>query len=381
MKVKLVFLVVLIILAGGMPVFAGGGSESAALSQNSPVVIGLVAPLTGDNAEYGEFFRTGATLAVKLINDKGGINGAPVELLIEDSKADPKEAVLIAQRFISNPAVLGVVGDFNSSASMAAAQIYAPAGLVQISPTCSHPDFTLIGDYIFRVGTTQRLEAAWLARWAVKELNRNRVGVLYVKNDWGVVTQENYVKTAESEGAQIVALESFIPGDKDFTASLTKIKIANPNIFYIATPWSDAALIATQADKLGLKVDLMGSGALATNALIENAGPAVEGIRAKAEYFFGDTRPAAQFFADEYLKMFDGRKPHSHCALTYDAVNLLAEAIKTAGRDRAKIRDALAVTKDFPGASGTLTYGPDRNPDKVFTKIRVINGQWQVSPE
>ena len=375
---KKILIVALILCATALPVFAGGAQEAA---KDSPYVIGLTAPITGNDAEYGEFLRTGATLAIKLINDKGGINGVPLELLVEDSKSDPKEAVLIAQRFISNPAVVGVVGDFNSSTSMAAAQIYAPAGLVQVSPTASHPGFTAIGDCIFRSGTTQLHEATYLARWTVKDLGRKRVAVLYVNNDWGVVTQENYVKTAKEEGAEIVALENFIPGDKDFTASLTKIKNANPDFFFIGTQWADAALIATQADKLGLKVDLMGAGTLATDPLIQNAGMAVEGIRANSQFFVGDTRPPSKFFTDEYQKMFPGRRPHSHAALTYDAVNLLAEGIKAGGRDRAKIRDAMAVIKDFPGATGTLTFDKDRNPFKSFAKIRVIDQKWQISPD
>ena len=110
-----------------------------------------------DNAEYGNYFKTGALLAQKTINDQGGIKGGKLQLLIEDSQADPKEAILIAQKFVSDPRVLAVVGDFNSSASMAAAEIYNDGGLVQISPTASHPDFTKKGEYIFRAGTTQSI--------------------------------------------------------------------------------------------------------------------------------------------------------------------------------------------------------------------------------
>jgi branched-chain amino acid transport system substrate-binding protein len=380
MKAKHVVLAALIVLISGMPLFAGGGSETQQ-KKDSPIIIGVSTPLTGDNAEYGEFFRKGAMLAVKLINDKGGINGIPIEFVIEDSKSDPKEAVLIAQRFISNPDVVAVVGDFNSSASMAAAQIYSPAGLVLISPTASHPDFTKIGEYIFRAGTTQLYEATFLARWTVKQLGRKRIAVIYVNNDWGVSTQENYVKTAKEEGAEIVAFEHFIPGDKDFTASLTKIKNANPDVFFIATQWADAALIATQAQKLGLKVDLIGSGTLATKTLIESAGTAVEGIRANTQYFPGDPRPSSKYYNEEFVKMFGMQPPHSHCALTYDSFMLLAEAIKKGGRDRAKIRDALATIKDFPGATGILTIDKDRNPYKEFAKIQVIDQKWQISPD
>ena len=115
--------------AGSLAAAATLMLPAQALAQDK-IVIGMSAPITGDNAEYGEYFRSGALLAVKHINAAGGIRGKQVELLIQDSKADPKEAVLIAQRFVSNRDVLAVIGDFNSSASMAAAQLYDPAGLV-----------------------------------------------------------------------------------------------------------------------------------------------------------------------------------------------------------------------------------------------------------
>jgi len=370
--------ILLMIACVAASAFAAGAREVTA---SSPYVIGVAAPITGDQAEYGEYFRSGATLAVKLVNDKGGINGITVELLIEDSKSDPREAVLIAQRFISNPAVVGVVGDFNSSASMAAAQIYSPAGLVQISPTASHPAFTSIGPYIFRAGTTQEHEAAFLAHWSVKDLGRKRIAVLYINNDWGAVTQEIYVRTAREDGAQIVALEQFIPGDRDFTASITKIKNENPDFFFIGAQWAEAALIATQAQRLGLNVDLMGAGTLSTDTLIQNAGMAVEGLRANAQFFVGDTRPPSAYFETEYRKLYPNVRPHGHAALTFDSVNLLIEVIKVGGRDRTKIRDAIAAIKDFPGATGVLTFDQYRNPFKSFVKIRIINQAWQVSPE
>jgi branched-chain amino acid transport system substrate-binding protein len=366
--------VALIILAAALPVFAGGGSEAPV--KEAPI-IGLSAPITGDNAEYGEYFRAGAELAKKLINDKGGINGVPIEILVEDSRSDPKEAVLIAQRFLSNPRVVAVVGDFNTTASMAAAPIYNEGELVQISPTCSHPDFTPIGPYIFRAGITQVYEASYNARWSVKDLGYKQVAILYVNSDWGKVVQENYVKTVKAEGSNVIALESYIPGDKDFTASLTKIKNVNPEVLYLASPWADAALILTQAQKLGLQTSIMGSGILSTNALIQNAGAAAEGVRCNSQYFAGDPRPATKNFTDSYVAMY-GKAPHSYSAITHDAFMLLAEAMKKAGTDRTKIRDALAATKDFPGATGTYNFDAERNPLKTFARIQVRNGAWVV---
>ena len=192
-------------------------------------------------------------------------------MLIEDSQADPKEAILIAQKFVSDPRVLAVVGDFNSSASMAAAEIYNDGGLVQISPTASHPDFTKKGEYIFRAGTTQSMEGAFLARWAVQDLGHKKISTIYVNNDWGLVANKVFADTAKQLGADVSNQEAFIPGDKDFTAIITKIKEAKPDLVFLATQWEDAALIATQMKTLGFKVDLMGPGSLSTAKLVKNA--------------------------------------------------------------------------------------------------------------
>ncbi|MDR3372235.1 MAG: ABC transporter substrate-binding protein [Ancalomicrobiaceae bacterium] len=344
----------------------------------SDVYIGVSAPLTGDNAEYGNYFKTAALLAQKTINDRGGIKGQKLQLLIEDSKADPKEAILIAQKFVSDPRVLAVVGDFNSSASMAAAEIYNDGGLVQISPTASHPDFTKKGEYIFRAGTTQSMEGAFLARWAVRDLGHKKIGTIYVNNDWGLVANKVFAETAKQLGADVVNQESFIPGDKDFTAIVTKIMDAKPDMVFLAVQWADAALIATQMKSLGLKTDLMGPGSLSTENLVKNAGDAVEGIRANAIYFAGDTRSVSADYTKAYAATY-GRPPHDHSALTYDAVMLLANAIERGGVDRKAIRDALAATDGFEGVTGKFRFDADRNPVKDFSKIMVKNGKWQMA--
>jgi branched-chain amino acid transport system substrate-binding protein len=350
---------------------------SPIFSAKKEIYIGVSAPLTGDNAEYGEYFRSATTLAMRHINNAGGIKGAKLKLIIKDSKSDPKEAVLIAQTFCSDSRVLGVVGDFNSTASMAAASVYNSNGLVQISPTASHPDFTKIGPYIFRAGTTQAAEGPFLAKWAVSSLGKKRIATIYVNSDWGLVANKYFVEKAKELGANILNQEAFIPGDKDFTAIITKIKQQKPDLVFLATPWADAGLIASQMGKLNYSPDLMGPGQLSTKALIEMAGPAVEGIKANAIYFVDDPRPIAVKFTNEYRELY-GKDPHDHCALSYDALNLLANAIKKAGFNRAAICKALAAS-NYEGVTGKFSFDKDRNPIKEFSKVEVRNGKWQVA--
>jgi branched-chain amino acid transport system substrate-binding protein len=191
-----------------------------------------------------------------------------------------------------------------------------------------------------------------------------------------VVANRYFVEAAKAGGAEVLAMESFVPGDKDFTAILTRLKNLNPDLLYLAAHWTDAALIAVQASELGFKVNMMGSGILATDGFIQNAGATAECVRASLSFFPGASRPASVKFTEDFEKVY-GHLPHSHAALTFDSVMLLAEAVKKGGRDRAKVRDALAATKDFQGATGTFTFDTDRNPVKEGARIQVRNGKWQ----
>ena len=365
------------IIVGLMLVF--GLFVSSAFAEEE-IYVGVSAPLTGDNAQYGEYFRNNLLLGMDQINANGGIRGAKLNLIIEDSKSDPKEAILLAQRFVSDSRIIAVVGDFNSSCSMAAAEIYSPGGLVQISPSASHPDFTTIGEYIFRAGTTQAVEGPFLATWAVEGLGKKKIATIYINSDWGVVANQYFVERAKELGAAITSESSFILGDKDFTAIITKIKQEDPDMVFLATTWADAGSIASQMQKLDYNPDLMGPGALSTDKLIEMAGPAVEGIKANASYFVDDTRPVSANYTVAHKERY-GQYPHSLGALAFDALLLVANAIENAGFDRTAIRDAMAATDGLEGVTGIFSFDENRNPIKIFTKIEVRDGKWQVAEE
>lgn len=361
-----------VMLVLGLLMFSG-----SSVCAEEEIYIGVSAPLTGDNAEYGEYFRTSVLLAQELINSEGGIRGAQLKLVIEDSRAEPKEAVLVAQRFVSDSRILAVVGDFSSSASMAAAEIYNPSGLVQISPTASHPEFTKIGEYIFRSGTTQAQEAPFLAEWVVKDLGMKKVATIYLNNDWGLVANSNFVRRAKELGATVTNEESFIPGDKDFTAIITKMKQNQPELIFLGTMWTDGGLFATQMQKLGLKADLISHGGLTTEKLVEMAGKAVDGLRVSSFYFQEDPNPIVVDFTKRYQERYN-KLPHTHCVLAYDALMLLANAIEQAGFDRAAIRDALAATDGYEGVSGDFNFDENGDPVKSFLKLRLQNDQWDL---
>lgn len=368
---RFLFLVLAVLMM--IPTFALGEKKEESPDEEY-VYIGVSGPFTGDYAEYGEYFRTATIMGMERINEQGGIRGKELKLVFEDSRSDPKESVLVAQKFVSDKKIIAVVGDFTSSASMAAAEIYNSGELTQISPTASHPEYTKIGKFSFRAGTTQEVEGPVIAEWAVGELGYKTVSSIYINNDWGIVANKYFVLKAKALGADVILEEPYLGGEKDFAAIITKIKHQNPEMVYLGTPWADAGAIATQMRKADFSPALMGASILATEKIIEMAGPAVEGMKAI-------TNVTSPVFLNDYRKRWE-KEPHSdHCGLAYDALMLLANAIETGGFDRLAIRDALAETEGFEGVTGDFSFDENRNPIKSVSRIMVKDGKWVSAVE
>jgi branched-chain amino acid transport system substrate-binding protein len=351
------------------------GPLQAAAAQDV-VKIGLSAPLTGDWAEYGNDFKRSVTMVVDRVNRMGGIHGKRVELVISDSRGDPKESVLIAEKFVGDPDVIAEIGDFSSSSCMAAAPIYERADMTQLSPTSSHMDFTKKGRNMFRVVATQGYEGPYNARWAVKDLGKKRLATIYINNDWGVDANKYFTQEARKLGAEIVAEEAFVPGEKDFTAILTKLKGLKPELIYLPTFYADAAAILNQAKRMRFEPVVMANSSLFSQKTIELGGDAVEGIIIPANYFSADPRPAAQEFTREYEALYNA-VPNQFAALAYDAANLMVAALHKVGvADRSKVKDGLESLRGFQGATGSISYANGHDPEKELVRITIKNGEW-----
>jgi len=352
---------------------AGGFQASAA---QDVVKIGLSAPLTGDWAEYGNDFKRAVTMVIDRVNRMGGIHGKRVELVISDSRGDPKESVLIAEKFVGDRDVIAEIGDFSSSSCMAAAPIYEKADMTQLSPTSSHMDFTKKGRNMFRVVATQGYEGPYNARWAVKDLGKKRLATIYINNDWGVDANKYFTQEARKLGAEIVAEEAFVPGEKDFTAILTKLKGLKPELIYLPTFYADAAAILNQAKRMRFEPVVMANSSLFSQKTIELGGDAVEGIIIPANYFSADPRPAAREFTREFQAHYNA-VPNQFAALAYDAVNLMVAALHKVGvEDRSKVKDGLESLRGFQGATGSISYANGHDPEKELVRITIKNGEW-----
>lgn len=364
------FLAIFLVIAGQ---FAGQQSAVAA----DEIYIALSAPITGDYAEYGNNFKRSVEMGMDLINQKGGVLGKELKVVIGDSKGDPKESSTLAQKFTSDKKIVAEIGDFTSTSCLAAQPIYDEVGMVQLSPTSSHPDFAKGSKYSFGIIGTQAGEGPFMAMMS-DELGLKKVAVLYINNDWGIVTDKYYSESLASHGSEVVAREFYFDGERDFTAVLTKLKDSDPDLLFIASMYNDGALINKQKQKLGWDVPVLGPGSLYSPKLIELGGDAVEGLYTNVVFHPRSPKPEVQAFVSEFEKRYEVT-PNMFAAVAFDAINLLADAIERAGStDRKAIRDAVAATKDFPGVTGKITFTEVGDVMKEYTRVQIQDGEFKV---
>jgi branched-chain amino acid transport system substrate-binding protein len=343
-----------------------------------PIHVALSAPLTGNFAEYGQNFQRAIDLAVEWINAAGGIKGRNVVIVAGDSKADPKEAATLAQKFTSDSRIVAEIGDFSSTACLAAQPIYDRAGMVQLSPTSSHPNFAPGSPWSFGIVGTQAGEGPFMARYAVQKLGKKRLVVLHINNDWGIVAKDLFIQSAKQLGADVVAVEAYFETDKDFTGVLTKLRGQKPDLLYIPSFYNEAALISKQREKLGwTDVTVMGPGSLYSPKLLELGGSSVNGLYTSTAFFPKDPRPEVQKFVKGYEAKYKAM-PNLFAAVAYDAMNLLAATIEKSGTERKAIRDELAKAHDFPGVTGKITFTERRDVVKEYRPLVVQDGEFTL---
>lgn len=354
-------------------------SDSASTGASTePILLGVSGPLTGPNAQYGAQWKKGFDLALDAINSKGGIKGRKLEYMFEDTQSDPKQSVVVAQKFVSDPRIVMELGDFSSTASMAASPIYQRAGMVQFGFTNSHPNFTKGGDYMWSNSTTQADAAPALADYAVTTLGLKRLAVFYITNDWGKSSQELFNAHAKELGAEIVANEGYLPDEQNFRPALTRARDGNPDGVILFSYQADGAQIAQQASNTGLKAALVGSASLQSPDFIKLGGSAVEGTHIFGEFLPDDPRPEVQSFVTAFRAKYN-EEPDFFAAHAFDTMNIVAALIDTAGTDRTAIRDAFTKIKDVPSVIyGTVNFNPEtrRVTKPGFVDLVVKDGKF-----
>lgn len=354
-----------------------GGDQNGAAADT--IKVGEYASLHGSEAAFGQSSHKGTVLAVEQINAAGGVLGKKIDLISEDNQSKPGESATIVKKLITRDHVVAVLGEVASGRSLEAAPICQENKIPMISPSSTNPKVTETGDYIFRVCFTDPFQGKLLAEFARKTLKANRIAILSdVSAPYSVGLAEYFRKAYLADGGQIVAEQKYSSHDKDFKAQLTAIKGDNPDAIFVPGYYTEAGLIVLQARQLGINIPLFGGDGWEAPELIETAGNALEGTYYSTHYSPEDQSPLVQDFVKKFQARFDGETPDAMAALGYDSVMVLVDAMKRAGTtDSAKLRDAIAATKDLTCVTGKLTLDADRNPTKSAVIVTVKDGKFK----
>jgi branched-chain amino acid transport system substrate-binding protein len=347
------------------------------LAGDEPIKIGMFASLTGREASFGQTNHRGAVFAVEEINAAGGVLGRRLELIAEDTRSLQGEAATATKKLIARDKVVAVVSGTGSSAALEAAPICQTARVPLMAATATNPRVTEAGDYIFRACFIDPFQGTALAKFARGTLKAKRVAILVSSNNaYSVGLAKYFRERFTADGGAIVAETKYNEGDKDFRAQLTAIKAVGPDAIFGSGNYTEGALICAQARQLGLTVPLFGGDTWDTPALTEIAGPSAEGACFTGHFSPDSTDPAVQGFVHRFRARW-GESPDTGTSLGYEAVQLLADGLRRAGStDGARLRAALATTKDFPGVTGRITIDAQRNASKSAVIFTVKDGRF-----
>lgn len=386
---SLLILSLLLVLAGcgGSNEQAGGSSEQEGESNNQAVEkeessgpisakIGVISYLSGPGAAYGEAITNGFKLAQKEINEKGEVN---IELLIEDSAGKQEQALSAAQKLMNSDDVVAILGPTLSTEMNVVGPEADLNGIPIMGTSTTAQGIPQLGEYVFRNALPESLAIPSSVQKAVEKYDVKKVAILYGNDD--VFTQSGFdtmKEVAEGLGLEILTIETFQKGQSDYNAQLTKIKNLNPDLILASALYNEGAVIMNQARRMGIEVPFVGGNGFNSPQVIEIAGDAADGLIVATPWYGEKDDPKVKEFVSKYEKEY-GKKPDQFAAQAYDALYIMAEALKNAGKaDRDLLRDALAQIRGLEGILGEFSFDADGDVVMEPTVLIIKDGKFQV---
>ncbi len=362
MKKIIIGIVAVVLIIVGISYFSKNSSQP---TFKETIKIGVILPLTGDLSSFGEGSKIATELAVKEINNSGGVNNRKIETIFEDSKCSNISAVSAVQKLINLDKVSAIIGEICSSATLAVAPIVEKNKTPLVSPCSSAPDITNAGDYIFRTYPSDFFEGKVVAEYTKNKLGYSKVAILYVNNDWGNGLKKVFKENLTKLNGNIAIEESYQQGNKDLRTQLTKIKSINPESIYFIGYIDEAVVVLKQIKEMKINVPIFGNSSWSESKLISEAGNASEGV-----YWIELKSSTPPVFLEKEMELKRGNKEIPVCSIQYyDAVKLLAKSINgltdISGNN---IKDKLYQTT-LSGLSGEISF--DKNGDLVNAEYSV----------
>jgi branched-chain amino acid transport system substrate-binding protein len=382
MRSRSLILVVLAIITLVLAGCAGGGGGAQTIK------VGGIGELTGDIPAVGASFKNAAEMAVKEINDAGGLEVGgkkyQIEFFIEDNAGKADQSAAAAQKLITQQNVVAIVGPNASRYAIPASEIAESSKVMLISPWSTNAKLTLDAKtnapkkYVFRACFIDPFQGQVVAKFALDNLKAKKAAVLYdVASEYNKGIADVFKASFEQNGGQVVAFETYTTNDKDFSAQLTKIKDAAPDVIFLPNYYSEVPLQIQQAKRLGITAPFLGSDSWGSAELLNLCGADCEGYYFSTHYAPDIATPIATKFIDAYKAKYNAT-PDDVAALTYDAFGLLWTALKNAGKvDRQAVRDAMAKIPSYDGVTGNMKFQEGSgDPIKSAVILQIKDGKF-----
>jgi branched-chain amino acid transport system substrate-binding protein len=339
----------------------------AAAPAQAQIKIGTAGPITGSNASFGAQLKEGAEQAVADINAKGGVLGKKLELTVGDDACDPKQAVSVANQMASDKVVF-VAGHFCSSSSIPASKVYLEEGILEITPASTNPALTDNGGWnIFRTCGRDDQQGKVAGTYMATHFKGEKVAILHDNSAYGKGLADETKKYFNQAGGKETLYTAYVPGEKDYSSLVSRLKEAGIQIIYIGGYQTESGLIIRQAKEQGMNVTLVGGDALVTNEFWQITGSTGEGTLMT---FPSDPRKRPT--AAAVVKEFTDKKidPEGYVLYSYAAIQIWAEAAtKAKTTDPKKVAAELKSGGPWNTVLGKISYdkkGDVTDSDYVF---------------
>lgn len=341
-----------------------------------PIKIGFNAPLTGFAAADGNSALVGAQLAVEQVNAAGGIDGDPIELVVYDDQASPKEAAPLAVKMTTQDEVTAGISGSYSGSTRAAATIFQENAVPYISAYAVHPDITRAGDYVFRTSFMGEVQGRAGAKLIGEMMGLKRVAMITLNNDFGKSLAAGFREKAADFGIEITGESEYSIKDREFGPIVSKVKADNPDAIYASGYFFTAGPLVRQIRAAGIAAPVIGQEGYDSQKFIEIAGPDAEGVLITTSLDRDSSNPITQAF----IKGFEDKAGYPTdmvAASAHTAVLVMADALRKAGAaDRAALRNAIA-TSSVDASTGHISFNALGEVKKDVQVQVVKDGAWR----
>ncbi|MFF7595564.1 branched-chain amino acid ABC transporter substrate-binding protein [Streptomyces mirabilis] len=387
-----------VLTTGALTLTACGSRDNSgdkSSSSKTEIIIGVDAPLTGQNSATGLGIQGGVQIAVDDANKNNTVPGVTFKVQALDDKAIPASGQQNATALVNNEKVLGVVGPLNSGVATQMQQVFATANLVEISPSNTAPELTQGKNWqtsksrpfktYFRTATTDALQGGFAAEYASSTLKKKNVFVVDDKQTYGAGLAKLFKAGFTKNGGKVAGEDHVNTGDTDFSALVTKIKNSKADLVYYGGQYDESEKLTKQLKDGGVKVPLFGGDGMFSDTYIQTAGKTSEGDLATSVGQPVDSLPSAADFIKKYKASGLKGDYGTYGGYSYDAATAIIKAIANVVKDgkvpdgaRAKIVDEVQKTK-FEGIAGPVSFDEfGDTTNKQLTVYQVVNGKWKA---